>query len=81
MEDCKGPQGRFDLVDINFPFCEHCQGGRILPTAVLLEGNQNRHGDRQWSNDQLLVKICSTCGEVEVADRIGLNAAAWFSVE
>ncbi|CAN7519020.1 hypothetical protein LJR235_003571 [Pararhizobium sp. LjRoot235] len=63
-------QGRFDLVDINFPFCEHCQGGRILPTAVLMEENHNRHGDSQWSNDQLLVNICSACGEVEVADRI-----------
>lgn len=63
-------QGRFDLVDINFPFCKHCQSGRILPTAVLLAENHNRHGDSQWSNDQLLVKICSACGEVEVADRI-----------
>ncbi|QSR22114.1 hypothetical protein [Hyphomonas sp. KY3] len=63
-------QGRFDLVDINFPFCEHCKSGRILPTAVLLEENHNRHGDSQWSNDQLLVNICSACGEVEVADRI-----------
>ncbi|MCA3773629.1 MAG: hypothetical protein IN818_01180 [Cutibacterium sp.] len=63
-------QGRFDLVDINFPFCEHCQGGRILPTAVLLAENHNRHGDSKWSNDQLLVKICSACGEVKVADRI-----------
>lgn len=63
-------QGRFDLVDINFPFCERCKVGRILPTAVLLEENHNRHGDSQWSNDQLLVNICSACGEVEVADRI-----------
>lgn len=63
-------QGRFDLVDINFPFCGHCQGGRILPTAMLLEENHNRHGDSQWSNDQLLVNICSGCGEVKVADRI-----------
>ncbi len=63
-------QGRFDLVDINFPFCEHCHSGRILPTAVLLEENHNRHGDSQWSNDQLLVDICSACGEVEVANRV-----------
>lgn len=62
--------GRFELVDINFPFCGHCRGGRILPTAVLLEENHNQHGDSQWSNDQLLVNICSACGEVEVADRI-----------
>ncbi len=63
-------KGHFDLVDINFPFCEHCQSGRILPTAVLLEESHYRHGDSQWSNDQLLVNICSACGEVEVADRI-----------
>lgn len=63
-------QGRFDLVDINFPFCKHCQGGRILPTAILLEENHNLHGDSQWSNDQLLVNICSACGEVEVVERV-----------
>ncbi|MFB9971478.1 hypothetical protein ACFFMP_16350 [Pseudoroseomonas cervicalis] len=63
-------RGRFDLVDINFPFCSHCQRGRILPTAVLLEENHNRHGESQWSNDQLLVNICSACGEVEIARRI-----------
>jgi len=60
-------RGRFDLVDINFPFCGHCQRGRILPTAMLLEENHNRHGESHWSNDQLLVNICSACGEVEVA--------------
>lgn len=63
-------QGRFELVDINFPFCGHCRSGRILPTAVLLEENHNQHGESQWSNDQLLVNICSACGEVEVVDRI-----------
>lgn len=63
-------QGRFDIVDINFPFCGRCHGGRILPTAVLLEENRNRDGDSQWSNDQLLVNICGACGEVEVANRI-----------
>ena len=63
-------KGHFDLVDINFPFCKHCQGGRILPTAVLLGENYNRHGDSRWSNDQLLVNICSACDEMEVVDRI-----------
>jgi hypothetical protein len=63
-------QGHFELVDINFPFCERCKVGRILPTAVLLEENHNLQGDSQWSNDQLLVNICSACGHGKVADRI-----------
>lgn len=63
-------QGEFDLIDINFPFRPVCKTGRILPTGMLLEENMDAHGNSQWSNDQLLVKICSTCGEIEVADRI-----------
>ncbi len=62
-------QGRFELIDINFPFCPHCKTGRVLPTGLLLEENRNAQGESQWSNDQLLVNICSSCGEVEVAGR------------
>lgn len=53
----------FELVDVNFPFCEHCDGGRVLPTAILLGENHNAHGDSQWSNDQLLLEICGACGQ------------------
>ena len=63
-------EGRFELIDINFPFCPHCRTGRILPTGLLLENNRNAQGESQWSNDQLLVKICSGCGEVEVVGRV-----------
>jgi len=62
-------QGKFDLIDINFPFCATCSLGRILPTGMLLEETPDSRGDSQWSNDQLLVKICSDCGEIKVADR------------
>jgi hypothetical protein len=59
----------FELVDVNFPFCEHCSGGRVLPTGVLLGENHNVHGDSQWSNDQLLLEICGACGHYTALDR------------
>ncbi len=61
--------GEFDIIDINFPICEECDSGRVLPTGMLLPQN-TRDGESLWSNDQLLVNICSHCGHVEVADRI-----------
>ena len=63
-------QGCFELIDINFPFCPLCRTGRILPTGLLLKENRNAQGESQWSNDQLLVNICSGCETVEVADRV-----------
>lgn len=63
-------QGKFDLIDINFPFCPNCKTGRILPTGMLLEENTDAHGNSQWSNDQLQVDICSACGESKVTARI-----------
>lgn len=62
--------GHFELIDINFPFCNHCRTGRILPTGLLLEENRDALGQSLWSNDQLLVNICSSCAEVEVAKRL-----------
>ncbi|MGM0561693.1 MAG: hypothetical protein ACQETX_11570 [Pseudomonadota bacterium] len=62
--------GDFELVDINFPFCDDCGDGRILPTGILLGENYNRHGESQWSHDQNLVMICSSCGNHEIIDAI-----------
>lgn len=73
---------RFELVDVNFPFCAICQTGRVLPTAALLGENHNSRGESQWSNDQLLVEICGACGDYRVAARettMGLfDFAYWY---
>jgi hypothetical protein len=60
---------KFELVDINFPFCPICGKGRVLPTGMLIEENRDDDGVSQYSNDQLLVNICSSCSDVKVADR------------
>ncbi len=60
----------FELFDINYPFCPDCQVGRILPTGMLLGVNMDTEGNSNWSNDQLLVNICSACDKIEVVDRI-----------
>jgi hypothetical protein len=60
----------FELIDINFPFCEDCKTGRVLPTAMLLDDNFNEDGESNWSNDQLLVTICSGCQRTEVVERM-----------
>lgn len=63
-------QGKFELIDINFPFCSICTTGRVLPTGMLLGVNYDAQGNNQWSNDQILVNICSNCGHIKVANRI-----------
>lgn len=60
----------FELVDINFPFCDECGDGRVLPTGLLGSENHNRHGESRWSNDQSLVMICGACGHYEIADTL-----------
>jgi hypothetical protein len=60
----------FELIDINFPFCEDCKTGRVMPTAMLLDDNFCDDGESNWSNDQLLVTICSGCQRTEVVDRL-----------
>ncbi len=37
---------------------------------MLLDENFNEDGESKWSNDQLLVTICSTCQQTEVVDRV-----------
>jgi hypothetical protein len=60
---------RFELFDVNFPFCRVCGTGRVLPTAALLGENYNSDGESQWCHDQLLVEICGSCGDYGVIGR------------
>jgi hypothetical protein len=57
-----------DVLDLAFPKCDLC-GGHLVPCLVLLGQNLNRHGDTQWSNDQILLNVCVDCGEHEEEDR------------
>lgn len=51
-----------DVYDLAFKRCSSC-GGYLIPSIVLLEQNYNRHGESTWTNDQLLVDVCSGCIE------------------
>ncbi|PXX74698.1 hypothetical protein [Rivihabitans pingtungensis] len=57
-------QGNFeviDVLDLAFPRCS-C-GGYLIPSVILLGQNYNRHGESTWTNDQLLVDVCTGCHE------------------
>jgi hypothetical protein len=57
--------GNFELVDVldlAFPRCQHCNG-YLMPAVVLLNQNYNRHGESQWSNDQIVMDVCTGCDE------------------
>ena len=49
-----------DVLDLAFPRCDQC-GGHLMPAIVLLNQNYNRHGESQWTNDQLLIDVCTGC--------------------
>lgn len=51
-----------DVLDLAFPRC-NCCGGHLFPAIVLLDQNYNRHGESQWTNDQLLIDVCAGCEE------------------
>lgn len=51
-----------DVIDLAFPRCMNC-GGLLIPAVVLLNQNYNRHGESQWSNDQVVLDICTECDE------------------
>ena len=57
-----------DVLDLAFPRCEHC-GGHLMPAVVLLNQNYNQHGESQWSNDQIVMDICSECDEYVEKER------------
>ncbi len=52
-----------DVFDLAFPRCQFC-GNHLIPCITLLNQNFNRHGESQWSNDQLLIDVCTGCNEV-----------------
>ena len=65
-----------EIIDINFPFCEECEKGRIMDIAFLLGENISPKGDQLFSYDQILVGACNYCGYAYEQDRIttgGLN--------
>ena len=49
-----------DVLDLAFKPCPDC-GGHLIPCIVLLDQNYNRHGEAQWTNDQLLMDVCTGC--------------------
>lgn len=51
-----------DVYDLAFKRCSVCEG-YLIPSIVLLEQNYNRHGESTWTNDQLLLDVCSGCNE------------------
>ncbi|MFY0572931.1 hypothetical protein ACN28E_55145 [Archangium lansingense] len=50
-----------DVLDLGFERCE-C-GGYLIPCVTLLGQNYNQHGDPTWSNDQILMDVCTGCEE------------------
>ena len=54
----------YKLVDINFPFCDVCEQGRLIDVVVLKELDNNYHGE------QILVQICSHCNAGKELNRI-----------
>jgi hypothetical protein len=49
-----------DVFDLAFPKCDEC-GGHLIPAIVLLGQNYNRHGESSWTNDQILIDVCTGC--------------------
>jgi hypothetical protein len=59
-----------DLVDINFPICDHCEEGRLFDLALLGNENITLSGNRTWSYDQIHFQFCNNCGETFEISRI-----------
>jgi len=62
-----------DLIDVNFPFCEICQNGRLIDIAILLGENYNQYGESKWTNDQVLTQVCSHCQRLQVIHRLSTH--------
>tara|TARA_Y100001951_G_scaffold104406_1_gene115903 strand:+ start:513 stop:1325 length:813 start_codon:yes stop_codon:yes gene_type:complete len=56
-----------DIVSLAFEQCS-C-GGYKIPFLLLMGENFNDRGESQWSNDQLVMKICTSCNEYGEASR------------
>lgn len=70
-----------DIVDINFPFCPSCNSGRLIDVGVLLPINTNRHGDPNWTNDQVLIGVCNHCEYFEEQTRLTTHFLNDYSTE
>jgi hypothetical protein len=60
----------FELIDLGFKKCVHCNEGMIFPTVVLLPENYNDQGESRWSNDQAFVDVCGMCGSYSIVGKI-----------
>lgn len=58
----KGNFEVIDVFDLAFPKCYDC-GGYLIPAVVMLDQNYNRNGESSWTNDQLLIDVCTGCEE------------------
>jgi hypothetical protein len=56
-----------DIVTLSFERCD-C-GGYKIPFILLKGENFNAHGESQWSNDQIQMKICSVCSTFDEVHR------------
>lgn len=56
----KGNFEVIDVFDLAFPRCSDCDG-YLIPAVVLLDQNYNRHGESNWTNDQVLIDVCGNC--------------------
>jgi len=50
-----------EVLDLGFKRCADCADGFLIPCVTLMSENRNSHGESSWSNDQLLVDICTCC--------------------
>lgn len=57
-----------DVLDLAFKPCTDC-GGHLIPCVALLDQNYNWQGDAQWTNDQLLMDVCTGCQQYVERDR------------
>ena len=60
--------GQFEMLDINFPFCEVCSTGRIFNIG-LLHGPNHKAGEFVGTNDQSLAQVCGTCGDYSIGSQ------------
>jgi len=56
-----------DILELAFPKC-NC-GGFLIPFILLKGQNYNNHGEPRWTNDQILMEICTNCSEFKEKDR------------
>lgn len=54
--------GKFEIIDINFPFCPKCNIGRVFSFGIL-HGPNHRNGALSGTNDQAMIEVCGSCGE------------------